>query len=133
MKTKGERGKGQKKMQAVLNFKQGSTRFKVKMPFNKSLDSHDSDKMLAGPSTKKCRTTKNSNKDEEIELEELSKKSKKKEKQSKMHSEKKRLHSVKTRDLTEKKKRDSSKKKRDSSEKRMQSSEKKEKKRKERN
>ena len=51
-KIKGKGGKGQKKMQAVLDFKQGSTRLKVKMPFNKSSDSHDSDKMLAGPSTK---------------------------------------------------------------------------------
>ena len=117
-------------MQAVLDFKQGSIRLKVKMPFNKSLDSYDSDKILAGPSTKKHRTTKNSNEDKDIELEELSKKTKKKEKQSKMHSEKKRSHSVKTSDSTEKKKRDSSKMKRDSSEKRMQSSEKEEKKRK---
>ena len=50
------------------------------MPFNKSSDSHDSDKMLAGPSTKKHRTTKNSNKEEDIELEELTKKSLKKRK-----------------------------------------------------
>ena len=51
-KTKGKWGKGQKKMQAVLNLEQGSTRLQVKMPFNKSSDSYDSDKMLAGPSTK---------------------------------------------------------------------------------
>ena len=53
------------------------------MPFNKSLDSHDINKILAGPSTKKRRTTKNSNKEEDIELEKLTKKSSKKEKQSK--------------------------------------------------
>ena len=60
-------------MQAVLVFKQGFKRLKVKMPFNKSLDSHDSDKMLAGPSKKKHRTTKNSNKEEDIEQEKLTK------------------------------------------------------------
>ena len=102
-------------MQAVLDFEQGSTRLKVKMPFNKSSDSHDSDKMLAGPSTKKHRTTKNSNKEEDIKLEELTKKSSKKEKQSKTQSEKKRSHSVKTSDSTEKKKRNSSQKKMHSS------------------
>ena len=95
------KGKGDpKKRQAVLNFEQGCTRLQVKMPFNKSSDSHDSEKIVAGPSTKRHRTTKNSNKDKDIEGEKLGSKSSKKEKQSKMLSQKKRSLSVKASDST---------------------------------
>ena len=125
MKTKGKGGKGPNKRQAVLNFEQGSIRLQVKMPFNKSSNSHDSEKLVAGPSTKKLRTTKNSNKDKDIEGERLGSKSSKREKKSKMLSQKKRLLSVKASDSTERKKRDSRHKKRDASEKITHSSEKK--------